>query len=92
MNKFGEGLCKYRKRSGVSQEWLASACNLSLKMISRYEHGSCIPRRRTFNRLAFALDLSASDIESLWFEKLVDAIRNSDGVTPVYTRDGKLHN
>ena len=59
-DSFGALLARLRHSTGLTQEQLADRAGLSVRAISSLECGSRHPRRLTVDRLAVALDLSAT--------------------------------
>jgi transcriptional regulator with XRE-family HTH domain len=59
-DSFGAMLARQRHAAGFTQERLADRAGLSVRAISSLECGSRHPRRLTLDRLATALDLTAS--------------------------------
>lgn len=59
---FGEALREVRLERGLSQEELAHACDRHRTYISKLERGKNSPTLRTFEQMADALEMRASDL------------------------------
>ncbi len=59
---FGERLRALRKKSGLTQEQLADAVNVSLKTVQRWEFNERQPRIEEVKALAKALGVSEADL------------------------------
>ena len=66
MSLFGDELRRLRRRSGLSQETLASRAGLSPEAVSLLERGRRSPRMTTMRMLADALRLREIDRSSLF--------------------------
>jgi predicted ATPase/DNA-binding XRE family transcriptional regulator len=66
MNLFGEELRRLRRRSGLSQETLATRAGLSPEAVSLLERGRRSPRLTTMRLLAEGLSLAESDRSALF--------------------------
>jgi len=68
MNSFGMLLRYYRAGQGLSQSELAQKAGLTYSAISRLESGNRIPKRKTVESLAKALELSPEETEEFFRE------------------------
>lgn len=66
MNSFGMLLRYYRAGQGLSQSELARKAGLTYSAISRLEAGTRLPKRKTVESLAKALELSPEETEEFF--------------------------
>ena len=58
MKSFSETLRYYRESAGLTQYQLADKAGINQTLITRYETGKAMPRKKAIEKLAAALDVS----------------------------------
>jgi transcriptional regulator with XRE-family HTH domain len=78
MALFGALLRAYRTERGLSQNQLAQKAGLTYSAISRLESGNRLPKRKTVENLAKALELGPEEAEE--FFKWAGYVREREAV------------
>lgn len=63
-NNLGNFIFYLRKKKNISQEELASALNVSVNAVSKWERGVCMPRNSKMKDIAHALGVSVKELEN----------------------------
>lgn len=63
-NNIGNFICYLRKKKNISQEELASALNVSVTAVSKWERGVCNPRNSKMKDIALILGVSVKELEN----------------------------
>lgn len=59
--KIGQGIAKYRKAAGLTQEQLAAKLHVAHETVSRMERGVSMPSVKTLHRIADALGVEVQE-------------------------------
>ena len=74
---FGDNLRTERKRQGLTAEKLAKACAVSRSYIILIEGGKRLPGKKVLPKIAYALDLSMTEVLNWYLEDVSSKMKES---------------